>query len=44
VCVALGFLNFRFWNIDWRGMHSNLLRNTEKLFEPPPFEKGVPQG
>jgi hypothetical protein len=44
LCVALGFLGFHFRNIDWRGKHSNLLRNAEKLFKPPPFEEGVPQG
>jgi len=42
--VALGFLDFCFRNIDWRGVHSNLLQNAEKLFKPSPFEKRIPKG
>ena len=44
VGCALGFLDFRFKDIDWRGKHPNLMRRAEKLFKLPPFEATVPQG
>jgi glutathione S-transferase len=31
VGVALGYLDFRFGHIDWRGEHPNLARLAEKL-------------
>ena len=41
---ALGFLDFRFKEIDWRSRYPNLLRHAEKLFKLPPFEATVPTG
>ncbi|MBC8008279.1 MAG: glutathione S-transferase [Prolixibacteraceae bacterium] len=41
---ALGFLDFRFTDIDWRSKHPNLLRHADKLFKLPPFEATVPKG
>jgi len=41
---ALGFLDFRFKEIDWRGGYPNLLRHAEKLHELPPFEATLPRG
>lgn len=41
---ALGFLDFRFKDVDWRGKYPNLLRHAEKLFRLPPFDATVPQG
>ncbi|HKB82308.1 MAG TPA: glutathione S-transferase [Burkholderiales bacterium] len=41
---ALGFLDFRFKDIDCRGQYPNLLRHAEKLFDLPPFKATAPQG
>jgi glutathione S-transferase len=41
---ALGFLDFRFKDIDWHSKYPNLKRHAEKLFKLPPFEATVPQG
>lgn len=41
---ALGFLDFRFKDINWRGDHPNLLRHAEKLFKLLPFQATVPRG
>jgi glutathione S-transferase len=42
---ALGYLDFRFPRIDWRGRHQNLARHADKLFVRPPFtETAPPQG
>jgi len=41
---ALGYLVFRFPEIDWRGKHPNLARLYEKLMLRPAFSDTVPQG
>ena len=41
---ALGYLVFRFPEIDWRGKHPNLARLYEKLMLRPAFIETVPQG
>ncbi|MEF8727021.1 MAG: glutathione S-transferase [Accumulibacter sp.] len=41
---ALGYLVFRFPEIDWRGKHPNLARLYEKLMLRPAFSETVPQG
>jgi glutathione S-transferase len=33
----LGYLDFRFAHIDWRGQYSNLARLNEKLAARPSF-------
>ncbi len=40
---ALGFLDFRFKDIDWRVRHPNLERHADKLFRLAPFEATVPR-
>jgi glutathione S-transferase len=40
---ALGFLDFRFKDIDWRVRHPNLQRHAEKLFRLAPFEATAPR-
>jgi len=40
---ALGFLDFRFKDIDWRVRHPNLQRHAEKLFGLAPFEATAPR-
>ena len=40
---ALGYLDFRFPDIDWRGAYPNLARHAEKLFRRPPFLGTLPQ-
>lgn len=40
---ALGFLDFRFQDIDWRGRHKNLARHADKLFSQAPFEATAPK-
>jgi glutathione S-transferase len=40
---ALGFLDFRFRDIDWRARHPNLVRHADKLFGLQPFEATAPQ-
>jgi len=37
VGCALGYLDFRFAHIDWRGQYSNLARLNEKLAARPSF-------
>jgi glutathione S-transferase len=44
VGCALGWLSFRFPDIDWRGDHPNLARLYDKLSERPSFKDTVPQG
>jgi glutathione S-transferase len=41
---ALGYLVFRFPEIDWRSKHPNLARLYEKLMLRPAFSETVPQG
>lgn len=41
--VALGYLDFRFPDIDWRVAHSGLARVYEKLMQRPSFAETVPQ-
>jgi glutathione S-transferase len=42
VGVALGYLDFRFPQIDWRDRHPNLARLAEKLAKRPSFAETVP--
>ncbi|HZN87145.1 MAG TPA: glutathione S-transferase N-terminal domain-containing protein [Burkholderiales bacterium] len=42
VCVALGYLDFRFAEIDWRGAHPNLARLYEKVSQRPSFVDTAP--
>ena len=44
VGVALGYLAFRFGDIDWRGAHPNLAKLYDKLMQRPSFADTVPQG
>lgn len=39
---ALGYLDFRFGHIDWRGRHANLARLAEKLVTRPAFVDTAP--
>ena len=41
---ALGYLAFRFPEIDWRGTHPNLARLYDKLMQRPAFAESVPKG
>lgn len=43
VGCMLGWLSFRFPEIDWRGQHANLARLYDKLSERPSFKDTVPQ-
>ncbi|MFP5393362.1 MAG: glutathione S-transferase N-terminal domain-containing protein [Gammaproteobacteria bacterium] len=43
VGCALGWLSFRFPDIDWRGDYPNLARLYDKLSERPSFRDTVPQ-
>lgn len=43
VGCALGWLVFRFPEIDWRGDHPNLARLFDKLAERPSFQETVPR-
>lgn len=43
VGCALGYLDFRFPEIDWRGRHANLGRLHESLMQRPPFADTVPR-
>jgi glutathione S-transferase len=43
VGCALGYLDFRFAHIDWRGEHTNLARLSEKLNARKSFVDTVPQ-
>jgi glutathione S-transferase len=40
---ALGYLDFRFAELDWRAQYANLARHAEKLFKRPTFESTVPR-
>ncbi|MBQ0942939.1 glutathione S-transferase N-terminal domain-containing protein [Ideonella sp. 4Y16] len=44
VGVALGYLDFRFPDIDWRAEHPNLQRLFDKLAARPSFIDTLPQG
>jgi glutathione S-transferase len=39
---ALGYLDFRFPQLDWRARHPNLARHAEKLFARPSFVDTAP--
>ena len=41
---ALGYLAFRFPEIDWRETHPNLARLYDKLMQRPAFAETVPKG
>ncbi|WP_028102655.1 glutathione S-transferase family protein [Pseudoduganella violaceinigra] len=43
VGCCVGWLSFRFPEIDWRGAHPNLARLYDKLSERPSFKDTVPQ-
>lgn len=43
VGCALGWLTFRFPQIDWRADHPNLAKHFDKLSERPSFKDSVPQ-
>ncbi|WP_136418862.1 MULTISPECIES: glutathione S-transferase N-terminal domain-containing protein [Oxalobacteraceae] len=43
VGCALGWLSFRFPEIDWRSEHANLAKLFDKLCERPSFKDTVPQ-
>jgi glutathione S-transferase len=43
VGCALGYLDFRFPQIDWRGSHPNLAKLNEKLSQRPSFADSIPQ-
>lgn len=40
---ALGFLDFRFREIDWRSGHPSLAQHADKLFRLAPFEATIPE-
>jgi glutathione S-transferase len=42
VGCALGYLDFRFPNIDWRGSHPNLERLHDKLMQRSSFQETLP--
>jgi glutathione S-transferase len=42
VGCALGYLDFRFAEIDWRAEHANLARLFERLMQRPSFTETVP--
>ena len=44
VGAALGYLVFRFGDIDWQTAHPNLARLYEKLMQRPSFQETIPQG
>lgn len=39
---ALGYLDFRFPDLDWRTPYPNLVRHADKLFKRPPFQTTAP--
>lgn len=43
VGCALGYLGFRFPDIDWRGRHPNLGKLHDRLMQRPSFAETVPQ-
>jgi len=44
VGCALGYLDFRFPDVDWRGAYPNLARLQEKLTQRPSFAETAPAG
>ncbi len=40
---ALGYLDFRFADIDWRACHANLAQLMERLMQRPSFAETVPK-
>jgi glutathione S-transferase len=42
VGVAVGYLDFRFANIDWRGRHPNLAALYERLSQRQSFKDTLP--
>lgn len=42
VGCALGYLDFRFSQIDWRGQYPNLERLQDKLMSRPSFQETIP--
>jgi glutathione S-transferase len=42
VGAALGYLDFRFANLNWRDAHPNLAKLQEKLLQRPSFQQTVP--
>ena len=40
---ALGYLDFRFAELDWRTRYPNLERHAQKLFKRPSFEATAPK-
>lgn len=40
---ALGYLDFRFAELDWRTQYANLARHAGKLFKRPAFEATLPK-
>jgi glutathione S-transferase len=44
VGCALGFLDLRFPEIDWRKTYPNLAQFSEKLLQRPSFKDTIPQG
>jgi glutathione S-transferase len=42
VGCALGYLDLRYPQVDWRGRHPNLARHAEKLFARPAFADSAP--
>ena len=43
VGCALGYLDFRFADIDWRARHANLAQLMERLMQRPSFAETVPK-
>jgi len=43
LACALGYLNFRFAELDWRAQYPNLKRHAGKLFKRAPFEATEPR-
>lgn len=43
VGCALGYLDFRFAEMDWRGRHPNLARLHERLMQRPSFADSAPR-
>ena len=43
VCCTLGWIAFRFPEIDWRGDYPNLAKLFDKVAERPSFKESVPQ-
>jgi glutathione S-transferase len=42
VAVAVGYLDFRFPQIDWRGQHPNLAALHERLMQRQSFKDTLP--